>query len=170
MRRKTNTMMKKNINRTRFGFTLIELVVVAGAMGILAAIVVPKFANAHDESKVVATGEDILSMAQAIEQYHNKHGYWPAEVSPGQMPPELSTAFKSSNPFAKPCPIGNVYDYGHITINNSHTVTLSISPGFTSEDTTIVDAQALDAYLDDGVLNTGRFQRVGNGYVYRISN
>jgi len=38
----------------RSGFTMVEIVVVVTVIGILAALVVPKFANAQSEAAIVA--------------------------------------------------------------------------------------------------------------------
>ncbi|MGV6814315.1 MAG: type II secretion system protein [Phycisphaerales bacterium] len=150
-------------------FTMIELVVVITVIGILAAIVVPKFANAQADSRVAAAGEDILSMARTVEQYYHKNGYWPADTAAGVTPPELVALLKNNEAFAKPCPIGNAYDYGHVTATGSHTVTIGLVTSLSTSSISQDDAAALDAHLDDGVLTTGKFQAVGTGYAYRVS-
>ncbi len=151
------------------GFTLIELVIVIIVIGILAAMVVPRFAGAQSEVSVVSAGEDILGMAKAMDHHNTNKGYWPAETAAGVMPPEVRDNFKGANPFTKTCPIGGVYDYNNKVSGSVKTITISIQPSATSAAPSIADALALDAFLDDGVLNTGRFQTSGNGYSFRVS-
>ncbi len=153
----------------RNGFTLIELMVVVVTIGILAAIVVPKFARAHTSATIAAAGEDILAMTQALENHNTNNGYWPAETAAGVSPPEVISRFKGESPFGKLCPIGSVYDYDNKSVNGTNTISIAIQPSAASPATSIVDAQSLDAFLDDGVLNSGRFQSSGNGYSYRVS-
>lgn len=153
----------------RNGFTLIEIMVVVVTLGILAAVVVPKFAGAHTSASIAAAGEDILAMTQALENHNTVNGYWPAETAAGVSPPEVISRFKGESPFEKACPIGSVYDYNNKTVSGVSIISIEIQPSLTSPAPSIVDAQELDIYLDDGVLNTGRFQSSGNGYAYRIS-
>lgn len=153
----------------RSGFTLIELMVVIVTLGILAAVVVPKFAGAHTSATIAAAGEDILAMTQALENHNTVNGYWPAETAVGVSPPEVISRFKGESPFEKPCPIGSFYDYNNKTTGRVNTISIAILPSRGSPAPSIVDAQALDTFLDDGVLNTGRFRSFRNGYSYRIS-
>ncbi len=155
---------------TRNGFTLIEVVIVVATIGILTAIVVPKFAGAHTDASVTAAGEDILAMTQALENHNTHNGYWPAETTIGNTPPEIATSFKGSSPFEKPCPIGSAYDYEYKIIGGEKFVSIAIKSTAALPGPSIVDAQALDAYIDDGVLNTGRFRSTASGYAYRINN
>lgn len=155
--------------RNTSAFTMIELVVVTAVIGILAAMIVPRFAEAKNNSQVAAAGEDILTMAGAVEQYFHKNGYWPADTAVGVTPPEIRSMLKNKDTFNKPCPIGNAYDYQHVTATNTHTVTIGLVTSLTTSSISRDDAAALDAYLDDGVLTTGKFQAVGTGYAYRVS-
>ena len=151
------------------GFTFTELFVVLLTIGLIAAIVVPRFASASTPNPVVAAGDDIIEIARAVEYYNASKGTWPSETDTGVLPPELAMTFRSENPFAQPCPIGSRYDYDYITINKSNAILISLLPDASAPAPTITDAQALDAYLDDGVLSTGRFQASGSGYAYRVN-
>ena len=146
------------MNAARNGFTLIELLVVIMVIGILAAMVVPKFAGAHTDATVVAAGEDILAMTQALENHKMVNGYWPVDTAAGVSPPEIMANFKGSSPFEKPCPIGSAYDYGNQTVGSVKVISITLRSTMALAGPSIVDAQALDEFIDDGVLNTGRFQ------------
>lgn len=160
--------MEMIMNGSRTGFTLVEILVVVVVLGILAAMVVPKFASASTDTRVVAAGEDILRLAQAFENFHSDKGYWPDSAAPGITPPELKQYFlKVESPFLKTCPINGTYVFSNN--KNLKTVFIQIRPGQQSKSPSIVDAQALDAMIDDGVLNTGRFRSSLDGYAYRVN-
>lgn len=150
----------------RGAFTLFELMIVIVTIGILAAMVVPRFASAQSDTKVTAAGEDILGMAKAVEVFNANNGYWPEDVDAGQMPPEIRSQFKKENPFEKICPIGGVYDYSKVTAGGKTIVSITVGSAFYGSGPSIVDAQSLDTYLDDGVLNKGKFQSTSAGYTY----
>lgn len=134
-------------------FTLVEIIVVIVVLGILAAIVVPKFTDASNESAVAAAAADLKAFELAIDMYNAQYGSYPPDVGSGAAVPELAPFFKANNPFGKPCPIGGEYDYNgpptwavpQIGIRHVGTNV------FTNE-----DALALDEHFDDGNPSTGR--------------
>ncbi|MDQ6972740.1 MAG: type II secretion system major pseudopilin GspG [Mariprofundaceae bacterium] len=65
--------MKKN--KDEKGFTLLEIMVVLVIIGVLAALVAPRFIERADEAKVEATRSQMSSIAQALKLYrlHNSH-------------------------------------------------------------------------------------------------
>jgi prepilin-type N-terminal cleavage/methylation domain-containing protein len=150
----------------RGGFTLFEVMIVVVMLGILAALFIPRFAVAHSDTKVVATGEDLLGIVRAVEIFNTNNGYWPVDTPAGKMPYEIKSQYKGENPFETPSPIGGIFDYDNIMTTNTKAIRVSIRSSFTEDPPSTVDAQALDAYLDDGVLNTGKFQSSVEGYSY----
>ena len=59
------------------GFTLIELLLVLVILGILAAIVVPKFAGRTEQARVTAAQTQISSFSTALDAYEVDNGYYP---------------------------------------------------------------------------------------------
>ncbi len=151
---------------TRGAFTLVEVIVVVIVIGILAAMVVPKYTMARNESAAAATVEDLKNIETAVGMYKAKAGSWPGDVSRMQVVTELTPYFKSgANPFAKECPIGGVYDYEG-------------PPGWTTPQISIrkngaqvwtdADALLVDQHFDDGDLSTGSFRQADANRLYYV--
>ena len=66
----------------RGGFTLIEVLLVVTILGILAAIVVAKYAGRGEDARIAATRASIAVIAGAIDVY---------EVDTGRYPPSLQS-------------------------------------------------------------------------------
>jgi prepilin-type N-terminal cleavage/methylation domain-containing protein len=56
------------VHRTR-GFTLIELIIVAVIIGILAAIVIPKFGGTREKAHIASMKADLRNLVTAEESY-----------------------------------------------------------------------------------------------------
>ena len=67
----------------RRGFTLVEILIVVVILGIMAAIVIPKFANASTDTKKASLSSSLHAVRSQIEFYMLQHG---------EMPPALSGA------------------------------------------------------------------------------
>lgn len=63
--------------RSTGGFTLIELLLVLVILGILAAIVVPKFAGRTEQARITAATTQINSFATALDAFEVDNGYYP---------------------------------------------------------------------------------------------
>ncbi len=63
----------------RKAFTLVEILIVVIILGILAAVVIPRFSQASAESSAAATLTDLVKMRKAIGVYRARNN--------GQLPP-----------------------------------------------------------------------------------
>jgi general secretion pathway protein G len=62
----------------RSAFTLIELLLVLVILGILAAIVVPKFTNRAQQAKIAAAKQEISTLEGALSLYEQDNGNFPS--------------------------------------------------------------------------------------------
>ncbi len=151
----------------RNAFTVIEVVVVVTILAVLAAMFVPRFASAEEDTRIVAVSEDFMRIAKAFDYFKSTNGYWPPDTAAGQMPPEMRSAFKSGNPFLNGCPIGGVYDYDNLPGEPALIIAIRASAAHPLP--SVSDALALDAHLDDGDLRTGNFRSLSDGYGYAFN-
>jgi len=59
------------------GFTLLELLVVVGIIGILAAIAVPNYRDAVSKSRIVLVQMDLRTLGTALHSYRLDHNIYP---------------------------------------------------------------------------------------------
>jgi len=64
------------------GFSLVELLVAIAVLGLVLAILVPRFTRSRDRSAVTACGEHLSSIATALQTYANENSHlYPATLS-----------------------------------------------------------------------------------------
>lgn len=70
-------MHKRRILADQSGFTLIEIMVVVIILGILAAVVVPRFLDKPDEAKVTKAQTDMKGIETALGMFKLDNGFFP---------------------------------------------------------------------------------------------
>ncbi|PIE02347.1 MAG: type II secretion system protein GspG [Acidobacteria bacterium] len=77
-----NRIEKKIRSEERYsrGFTLVEMMAVVVIIGLLAAIIAPKFFTQVDKAKVTRAKTDIKKLEQAIQLYRMETGQFPEKT------------------------------------------------------------------------------------------
>ncbi|MEM1098366.1 MAG: hypothetical protein AAGH92_06205 [Planctomycetota bacterium] len=68
---------------TRHAFSLIELTIMIAILAILAALVVPRFADAQDDASEAATQTNLAIIERQVEIYHQTYGAYPDDLDRG---------------------------------------------------------------------------------------
>ena len=76
-------------DRRRGGFTLVELLVVAAIVGILAGLAIPNMRTILLRARATELAGDMEVVRVATQSYNGSHHQWPAETGAGTVPPEL---------------------------------------------------------------------------------
>jgi len=74
---KLNIQPRQNSNQRRRGFTLVELLLVLVILGVLAAIVIPKFSGRTQQAKEQAAVTQISTFRTALDAFEVDNGYYP---------------------------------------------------------------------------------------------
>jgi len=72
-----NNQRRNNTNQQRRGFTLVELLLVLVILGVLAAIVIPKFSGRTQQAKMQAAITQISTFRTALDAFEVDNGYYP---------------------------------------------------------------------------------------------
>src|SRR5687767_2782735 len=163
-----STMMRESPRPHRAfrrGFTLVEIMVVVVIIGLLAALAIPAFQRNRRSSQNTRAVNDFRVFAQAFEIYNTQNGAWPDSASPGALPTlpaPISDSLRASN-WQSATSLGGQWQW-EINLSSSGNAGVCIS-GFTCMDDQLGE---LDAKLDDGNLNTGRFRKISASQVIYI--
>jgi prepilin-type N-terminal cleavage/methylation domain-containing protein len=117
----------KKIHRTQ-GFTLVEIMVVVGVIGLLAAIAIPNFVRARSTSQQNACINNLRQINSAVQQWSTETGQ-----APGAAPPSMSTDLTpyiqlNSNNSVPICPSSGTYTINNVGVVPQVTCSFSTLP------------------------------------------
>lgn len=147
------------------GFTLVEILIVVVILGILAAIVVPQFAGATEESRRASFISSLRVFGDAADYFAVREGAYVPDGSSGVCPDEFAE-YVDADEFESGTPIGGVWD----TEFNDSGVTSAVGVHFDDASEARDDEYMtlVDAMFDDGDLDTGVFRKLAEARYYLI--
>ena len=130
------------MNRTRHGFTLVEIAIIVSIIGLLAVIALPALQKARNESEAAALANNFRVFDGALQQYSLETGSWPPDDwTSGAYPLGMESNWLPKT-WIEDTPIGGQYAFA----NSPATIILAlddISPSLMTR---------VDEVLDDGIV------------------
>ena len=152
----------------RTGFSKLETLLTCGLVGVIAVVVIPRYASAADTSRIDQTHAELVRLADMFKRFSATNGYYPPDTVVGKLPPEMRTrvsdAFEGRDPFKGITPIGGQYDYELPQENGP--ISINIIGSTIIDPPSAEDAMLLDAMIDDGDLLTGNFRIIDSGFAF----
>jgi len=146
----TRTQARRSIDKA---FTLVEILIVVVILGVLAAVVVPSFANATEPARQSTFVTNMKSFADAVQIHRARNGSYPDDGVSGELPPDLEELINPDE-WEGVTPIGGVWDTEDVAGDYG----IGIHFDGTGETRDIAYMTEIDELFDDGDLSTGIFQ------------
>ena len=147
----------------RRGFTLMEILIVVVILGVLAAIVIPSFASATEDTRKAAFTQDLRAFEMGVLRYQVDFGAFPPDGGSGSVPSGLED-YVNVGKWEGGTPLGGVWDN-----ETDDVVTAGMGVHFNGSGETRDAAYMadIDGMIDDGDVTTGSFRAFGDRY-YRV--
>ncbi|MEO1583245.1 MAG: prepilin-type N-terminal cleavage/methylation domain-containing protein [Planctomycetota bacterium] len=153
------------LGRARRAFTLVEILIVVVILGILAAVVVPSFANAVEPSRHSAFATSMRAFAQAMQFYRAENGAWPEDGTSGEAPAGTEDLL-DIDAFESITPIGGVWDTESDPAGLGYGVGVVFNGEGESRDSEYM--LLIDELIDDGDLTSGGFMEFPGDRFYMV--
>ena len=106
--------MKKQGHR-KLGFTLVEIMIVVGIIGLLVAIALPNFIRSRATSQQNACINNLRQINSAVEQWAMEHGQAAGSPAPDMQNDLTPYVQLNSNSSIPNCPAGGTYTVYNIS-------------------------------------------------------
>lgn len=148
------------------GFTLVEVLIVVVVLGILAAIVVPSFADASDNAQAARITQDLRMVQQGLEMYALRwNALPPSSAGPGQPPAGVPLDRFVRPEFWRSSPLEGVWTWNNDPGNRNVCLGNVANNPSPITNPVLLD---VDRVIDDRNLASGRLRWAGSCYEYRI--
>lgn len=141
---------------TSAGFTLVEIMIVVVIIGLLAAMAIPAFGRVRERTENTTVANDLRTFSAAFDQYALEIGSWPADGDAGVVPAVMAGRINVAA-WTRGTPGGGRYDWENGGIGIQAGISL-YGCNFSDE-----RLAKIDAMIDDGNVNTGKFRRILDG-------
>ncbi|MDQ8194577.1 prepilin-type N-terminal cleavage/methylation domain-containing protein [Coraliomargarita sp. SDUM461004] len=163
--------MKETNAAHQHGYTVVELAVVSGIVGLLAAIAIPTFQGSRDNARIVTLENDLRLYEQTFNTFKLDNGDYPSSVSsagviPSGLEGDMSAAWKL------PSPIGGTYRWVYSIADEPEDSVGYIEIVHSSLYPIIIDQsrlQTIDEQIDNGDPDSGSFRIHGENLRYYLS-
>jgi type II secretion system protein G len=98
-------VLLKEKKNNRAGFTLIELMLVVAIIGILGAIVIPRFAVSQEAARTARVQADLRTIESAMVMFEADVGIVPATIAQMTSAHTPSGSIRSFGPYLKSTPV-----------------------------------------------------------------
>jgi type II secretory pathway pseudopilin PulG len=147
--------------------TLIEILITVSCIALLAAFILPVVGKTLKHRDNARTASRMRIAVNAFELYQSDYGEYPADKTPGVVPPEMTDYFidlgivdaSGSGWWTETTDVGGRWDW-----DNGYHFAYSVS--IAAPTASLDQMMDLDRLLDDGVLETGTFRKSGTQYHY----
>jgi prepilin-type N-terminal cleavage/methylation domain-containing protein len=119
--------MKKNAHRPG-GFTLVEIMIVVGIIGLLVGIALPNFIKSRATSQQNACINNMRQLNSAVQQWAMETGQAPGAPAPSVTTDLTPYIQLNSNSAIPSCPAGGTYVINNISVVPQVYCTLSSLP------------------------------------------
>jgi prepilin-type N-terminal cleavage/methylation domain-containing protein len=141
------------------GFTLLEVMIVAAVIGMLAVIAMPNWIRARENASSSRYMSDVRVAADAFVEFSFSHqGRYPAETPPGTVPEGMDDYLRKLS-WTQRNVLGGLWDWDY----RQHGVTAGVSVHQPNASARLL--ARVDDLLDDGDLTTGAFRQRPAGYI-----
>lgn len=176
--------MTANRTNNRAGFTLVEILIVVGIIGMLCAVAIPSFAKSRRDSRINRMINDLRIVYDAFNLYAMEHGNYPdtdnagSSAAYGSSTPQPVADYLTGTKWSEPTVLGGRWLYIAYPRPPYNTYFLLVDawnnlPGLPPpSQCPLAPAdywREIDRKLDDGNLSDGKFRLVGTQVQYSLN-